>query len=46
MQYLKTNEARFISRPNRFIAQVEFDGKRKLSNGSGQGIRRQMAGYK
>jgi len=27
MQYLKTIEARFISRPNRFIAQVEIDGK-------------------
>ena len=27
MQYLKTIEARFISRPNRFIAQVELDGK-------------------
>ena len=27
MRYNKTVEARFISRPNRFIAQVEIDGK-------------------
>ncbi len=27
MRYQKTIEARFISRPNRFLAQVEIDGK-------------------
>ena len=27
MRYNRTVEARFVSRPNRFIAQVELDGK-------------------
>ena len=30
MEYKKTKEAVFIKRPNRFLAEVEFDGKNEL----------------
>mgnify|MGYP000036106938 CR=1 FL=1 len=42
MRYAKIREARFISRPNRFIAQIEIDGRQELAHVKNTGRCREL----